>query len=187
VLFAYADPPYIGTAAKTYGTGEVDHKALLERLYAEFPAGWALSASMVSLWDILPMIPREWRCRIGAWCQPFGRIYSQSGGPVWAWEPVIFRGGRKQRRSPLPMDWLVANKPCVGKYHRDSSGFIGAKPDEFCYWLFELLNMRPEDEFVDLFPGTGRVGRAWETWKRNGMSLFVKAGFGAAEPAAAAR
>ena len=51
--------------------------------------------------------------------------------------------------------------------------FAGAKPDEFCYWIFELLNMKPGDELADLFPGTGRVTRAWETWQQADMSLFL--------------
>lgn len=44
-------------------------------------------------------------------------------------------------------------------------GFPGAKPDGFCFWMFEGLNLTPEDEFHDLFPGSGAVGEAWEKWK----------------------
>jgi hypothetical protein len=44
-------------------------------------------------------------------------------------------------------------------------GFPGAKPDKFCFWLFEGLNLTPEDEFHDLFPGSGAVGEAWAKWK----------------------
>lgn len=56
---------------------------------------------------------------------------------------------------------------------RLGAGLAGAKPDEFCYWLFELLNMQPKDEFVDLFPGTGRVSRAWENWQKAKVPLFA--------------
>lgn len=44
-------------------------------------------------------------------------------------------------------------------------GFPGAKPERFCFWVFEGLNLTPEDEFHDLFPGSGAVGEAWEKWK----------------------
>jgi hypothetical protein len=31
--------------------------------------------------------------------------------------------------------------------------------------LDEGLNLTPEDEFHDIFPGSGAVGDAWEKWK----------------------
>jgi hypothetical protein len=31
--------------------------------------------------------------------------------------------------------------------------------------MFEGLNLTAEDEFHDLFPGSGAVGEAWEKWK----------------------
>lgn len=36
----------------------------------------------------------------------------------------------------------------------------------FCWWLFAVLNLRPDDSFTDLFPGTGIVGKEWERFKR---------------------
>lgn len=45
-------------------------------------------------------------------------------------------------------------------------GFPGAKPEKFCFWVFEGLNLEPEDEFHDLFPGSGAVSEAWEKWRR---------------------
>ena len=45
-------------------------------------------------------------------------------------------------------------------------GIQGAKPDGFCFWLFNAAGLMPEDEFVDLFPGSGVVGRAWDAWRR---------------------
>jgi hypothetical protein len=38
---------------------------------------------------------------------------------------------------------------------------IGAKPAEFCRWVFDLLGAEPQDEFTDLFAGSGGVARAW--------------------------
>jgi len=183
--FAYADPPYIGCAKRHYKdqpdyAGEVDHKALTEQLYHEFPDGWVLSASAKSLWDLLPIVPKSWECRIAIWCKPFSHLGAQ-GRPLWAWEPVIFRKGRKYNPPDLPpYDWLITNPhyAAIGHPGRnqktvDKPIFKGAKPDEFCYWIFELLNMQSGDELVDLFPGTGRVMRAWERYQEAGVSLFV--------------
>ena len=39
------------------------------------------------------------------------------------------------------------------------------KPERVCHWAFEMLGMQPEDELLDLFPGTGAVSAAWESWK----------------------
>ena len=44
-------------------------------------------------------------------------------------------------------------------------GLTGVKPEAVCHWAFELLGARPEDDLCDLFPGTGAVGKAWETWR----------------------
>jgi len=187
MTFAYADPPYLGQAteyrrhhpdAADYNGPEA-HRALIERLHSEFPDGWALSASMTNLWDFLPMIPKDWKCRIAAWCKPFGSC-SAVGYPQRSWEPVLFCGGRQRPgRSTCPPDFLVSNSYYASHGHKGGNQhtvtrtrFPGAKPDEFCYWLFDLLNMRREDTFIDLFPGTGRVARAWEHYKRAGMTIF---------------
>jgi hypothetical protein len=50
-------------------------------------------------------------------------------------------------------------------------GLAGAKPERLCHWLFEMLGAHPDDELVDLFPGTGAVSRAWDTWRN---SLLVQ-------------
>jgi hypothetical protein len=52
-------------------------------------------------------------------------------------------------------DWLRA-MPARGE-----GTLPGRKPIAFCAWLFDLLGMRPGDTLVDMFPGTGMVGRAW--------------------------
>lgn len=46
----------------------------------------------------------------------------------------------------------------------DPGRVTGAKPAEFCRWIFELLAAQPGDEFVDVFPGSGGVARAWEVY-----------------------
>lgn len=182
MTFAYADPPYIGQAKRHYKdhpdyAGEVDHRELLEYLYREFPDGWALSSSMKGLWDLLPMIPKSWKCRIAAWVKPYvGTPYMNvMKRPLYAWEPVIFRGGRPLRPGQAIRDWLVCNNHCAtpGQIKATSAGLPGAKPDEFCYWIFELLNMQAGDELIDLYPGTGRVRRAWATYQEADTKLFV--------------
>lgn len=41
---------------------------------------------------------------------------------------------------------------------------MGRKPIAFAAWLFGLLGAVPGDELADLFPGTGVIGRAWESF-----------------------
>jgi hypothetical protein len=54
-------------------------------------------------------------------------------------------------------------------------GLVGAKPREFCFWLFDLLGMTKCDDFVDLFPGTGIVYKCWEEWsgKKSGRGIDI--------------
>jgi hypothetical protein len=37
----------------------------------------------------------------------------------------------------------------------------GAKPEQFCNWLFAVLGMQKGDTLDDLFPGSGAVTEAW--------------------------
>ena len=168
MIFAYADPPYIGQAKKHYGkhpdyAGDVNHGELIGRLVAEYPDGWALSLSSVSLQQIAPMCPPG--VRIGAWVKPWCS-YKPGVNPAYAWEPVIWTGGRKRERwDDKIRDWIAQNAR-TNTFDEQGQPFSGAKPKEFCFWIFELLNMTAEDELHDIFPGSGAVGRAWEAWKR---------------------
>ena len=39
---------------------------------------------------------------------------------------------------------------------------MGIKPEDFCIWVFRILGMEPDDEFVDLFRTTyGPVHKAF--------------------------
>ncbi len=67
--FSYADPPYLGQAAKHYAdqpdyAGEVDHAELIERLCRDYPDGWALSCSSPSLKVLLPLCPDDVRVTV---------------------------------------------------------------------------------------------------------------------------
>jgi hypothetical protein len=159
---AYADPPYIGQAARHYKgradyDGEVDHVALIRELEDGFPDGWALSCSAPSLRVLLPLCPEE--TRVMAWVKPFAS-FKPGVNPAYAWEPVLVTGGRSRDRFEATVrDWVSAGITL-------RRGCAGAKPEGFCYWLFEVLNLRPGDEFVDMFPGSGAVAEAWEMWCR---------------------
>lgn len=158
--FAYADPPYIGKAYKHYRDhpdygGEVDHAALIERLCDEYPDGWALSCSTPSLAQILAMCPSG--VRIGAWVKPFA-VFKPNVNPAYAWEPVVFSGGRRRtREQPTVRDWVSENITL-------RRGLVGVKPDKVCQWIFDVLNAQPGDVMDDLFPGSGAVSEAWSRW-----------------------
>jgi hypothetical protein len=152
---AYADPPYVGQAKRRYQCPEVDHRQLIERL--ETFDAWALSVSSTSLREVLALCPDT--VRVGAWVKPFA-VFRPNVNPAYAWEPVIFRLGRERtRQQPTIRDWVSANMTL-------QRGLCGAKPDAFCYWIFDVLNLRPGDEFHDLFEGSGAVTRAFRSWLR---------------------
>ena len=162
--FAYADPPYIGQAKKHYDSEEVDHEELVSRLVRDYPDGWALSCSSPSLRFLLPLCPEE--TRVMAWAKPFCS-FKPNVNPAYAWEPILVCGGRRRTREQLTVrDWVSVNITL-------RRGLSGAKPDEFCYWLFEVLNLQPDDTFNDLYPGTGAVQLAWDYWRRQ-MTLAIR-------------
>ena len=166
--FAYADPPYIGQAKRHYShdplCAEVDHAELIERLCREFPDGWALSASSSSLNQIIPILPKGFR--IAVWCKSFC-AFKRNVRPCYAWEPIIFYGGRnpmnghramipeRNGKQLTPKDFIV--EPITLK-----KGLVGAKPEKVCRWILDLLNAQAGDEVVDLYPGTGIMGRVAE-------------------------
>lgn len=162
--FAYADPPYLGCGRLYDGdhaaSREWDdlrtHEDLIRRLVHEYPDGWAMSANSPSLRVILPMCPDD--VRVGAWVKPFASF--KPNVPVaFAWEPVIFRGGRRRGRDePTVRDWVAASITL-------KRGLTGAKPRAVCRWVFDLLGADPGDDLDDLFPGTGAVQAAWDDWR----------------------
>lgn len=162
--FAYADPPYIGNGHRYPEKSEVDHAELIGRLERDYPDGWALSCHTPSLRMLLPLCPEK--TRIGAWIKPFC-IFKPNVNPAYAWEPVLFRGGHKPNRNKdHTRDW---HKAVVAQ-----TGFPGSKPESFVYWLIDLLNMEPDDQLDDLFPGTGIVGRVFKAWQQQGVLRLHK-------------
>jgi hypothetical protein len=166
--FAYADPPYHGCAVRLYGDhpdaavyDTLDgHRALIDRLVAEFPDGWALSMSATNLRDLLPFAPSDVRvCAwVKGWCS-----WKPNNYPAYAWEPVLLYGGRKpasgDKTWDTARDWMMCNVAT-------NMPVKGAKPRAFCEWVFSLLGLLPGDDLVDLFPGSGAVTETWEAWRQ---------------------
>lgn len=159
--FAYADPPYPGMAGFYEEQEEVNHSDLILDLYGKYDA-WALSTSSTTLQEVLALCPDG--VRIAAWVKPWAS-FKPNVNPAYAWEPVITYGGRNRGRSVITVrDW-VSVSATTGKQ------LVGAKPRAFAYWLFEFMGLEPDDEFTDLFPGTGAVTSAWTAW-RSAPNLF---------------
>ena len=171
--FAYADPPYLG-CCNLYGHNHPEgdrpfdgrcwddpatHQLLIEWL-GGFD-GWALSATSSSLRTLLPMCPE--RARVAPWVKPF-HAYKKGVRPAYAWEPIIFYGGRQEAVAPpkggqatTPKDFVIANITL-------QRGLTGAKPDEVSLAIFDWLGMTPSDEFVDVFAGSGAVADCFARW-----------------------
>jgi hypothetical protein len=165
--FAYADPPYLGKCGKFYEHYHPDglcwddletHRKLVVRLSSDYPDGWALSLLSTQLQVMLPLCPPD--VRIGAWVKPFC-AFKKGVRPAYAWEPVIFTGGRNENHPPpvkggeqtTPKDYIAV--PITLK-----RGLTGAKPPQFCRWVADLLGyIDGEDTLDDLFPGTGVMGK----------------------------
>ena len=158
----YADPPYPNCAAlyKDHPdyAGEVDHAALVQRLESEFD-GWVLHTSSTDgLRVVMPLLPPG--ARVMAWVKTFA-AFKKNVSVAYAWEPVIVKAARKPvvSKRTVMRDWV----DCPITLKR---GLVGAKPEKVCHWAFEMLGARPEDELVDLFPGTRAVEKAWESWRK---------------------
>lgn len=169
---AYADPPYIGLAEKFYSAdprcSEVNHRDLLCQLEANYN-GWALSmhTNLAALKEIIFHAPAS--SRLAAWVKPFCS-FKKNVNPAYTWEPVLFKPARK-----LPLPTTKDHLICSIAMKR---GLVGAKPADFCFWIFNLLGAQPGDEFHDLYPGTGIVGKCWERFsqKKENLQLEVFSG-----------
>jgi hypothetical protein len=164
VKFAFADPPYPGQSLKHYADhadfdGEVDHRQLVERLESDYD-GWLLHTSSSTLQEVLAHCPTG--LRIFAWVKPFA-AFKRNVSPAYAWEPVIvkpLRKGEPNQRpdSPVMRDWFSESITL-------KKGLTGVKPEKVCFWLFEACGLRPDDQLDDLFPGSGAVTNAWDSWR----------------------
>ena len=160
----YADPPYPGCAHlykdhEDYA-GEVNHKELIARLERDYD-GWVLHTSSTALRQIIELLPKN--VRIMAWVKGFA-AFKKNVSVAYAWEPVIVKAARKPVVSKriISRDWIECSMTL-------KKGLTGVKPEAVCHWAFEMVGARPEDDLDDMFPGTGAVSVAWNTWKK----LFV--------------
>lgn len=182
MTFAYADPPYLGNCDK-YGHEHgadgrcwddvATHAALLECLQMQYPDGWALSLSVPSLRVLLPLAPVD--ARLAVWVKTFS-AFKRNVRPAYAWEPVLFRGGRNPGNGyphPPPVRGAkqITPKDFIAEPITLRRGLTGAKPERFCRWVLDLLNVQPGDVVVDLFPGTGAMTRAAEQRTRADVVL----------------
>lgn len=183
--FAYADPPYPGQSRKHYKdhpdyAGEVDHIALARQL-REFD-GWVLHTSAPAIFYVQsaltaagfvapdPIAGVAGDYRIMAWVKPFA-AFKRNVPVAYTWEPMFVRtirkpvvAGRVVMRDYIehaddPNEYVAVRESITMK-----RGLSGAKPERVCQWVFEIAGLQPSDEFHDLFPGTGAVARAHETW-----------------------
>jgi hypothetical protein len=142
--------------------GEVDSSELIGQM-ADYD-GWILHTSSTSLRDILPMCPLG--VRVMAWVKPFA-AFKRNVSVAYAWEPVIVKEVRKPE-----VTGRVVMRDFISEPMTMRRGLVGAKPDAVCRWLFEVVGAYPDDTMDDLFPGTGAVIAAWESWRRQ-MQLAV--------------
>ncbi len=163
---AYADPPYLGCCAlyghdhrAPYGCWDqiAAHRRLITILHHNFD-GFVLHASSLSLPTLARLLPDE-SSRTMAWVKPFAAF--KANVPVaYAWEPVIVKACRKPEvtHRQIMRDWV--DEPITMQ-----RGLTGAKPERVCHWAFEMVGASRDDDLVDLFPGSGAVTRAWESWR----------------------
>lgn len=164
ITVAFADPPYEGEAQQHYGShpdfaGEVNYELLVRRLNDEYADGWALCMKVASLPMVLGLLASVGKkSRVGAWVKRHP-IFKRNVNPAYAWDPVVFVGGRRR-----PANREFINDWCISDRGKKVNGFVGAKPDEFSLWVFNMLGLSRGDTLVDLFPGTGSVSIAWKQW-----------------------
>lgn len=177
IRVAYADPPYLGMASRYSqpGTPEYhpdaarwddpdEHGRLLGRLDDEFPDGWAYSLQAPALREVLGRAPAG--VRVCAWVKTWA-TWRPCAGPAYAWEPVLVRCGARKITERRQRDWVAA---AVGHMHTEP--FFGAKPVAFSRWLFDVfaLGEHPDDQFIDMFPGSGAVTRAWDEYRARAVT-----------------
>lgn len=159
----YADPPYIGCAHlyKNHPdyAGEVNHQELIHRLNRDYD-GWVLhlSATPTSIAAVAPLVELM-GARWCSWVKGFA-AFKRNVPVAYAWEPVIIKPARKPVVSKrlVMRDWIQESITL-------KRGLTGAKPEAVCHWAFELAGAKPDDELIDLFPGSGAVTRAWQSWQ----------------------
>lgn len=200
--YAIADPPYppfVGSggqknrASRWYGTKQrsrkdttadvhpeaaewdnpARHRQLLEELL-DTHDGFAIATSVDGLaaYGTLPV-----GTRIMAWIKTNAIPGSHRLRSMW--EPVILYPaiGRRSNRGGVGIVPDVWTGPAP-------RGFKGQKPEGWTHWVLDALTFDPDaDHVADMFPGSGAVAAAVETyypsWKRRAAPLPPGAKLGA--------
>lgn len=118
--------------------------------------GWAIATSPdgIAAYGGLPA-----GARIMCWIKP--NAIPGSHRLRSSWEPVLLYPpqGRRSNRTPRGMMSDVHTAP----YPR---GFIGQKPESWTHWILDAFLYDPDqDHVVDMFEGSGAVGRAVALWR----------------------
>ena len=158
---AYADPPYPGMSGfyrdhPDYA-GEVDHAELVERLIEDYD-GYVLHTASTTLAQVLAHFPDSEPYRLMAWVKPFAS-FKKHVAVAYAWEPVIVKAAR-----PRSFDGYTTIRDWFAESITLKRGLTGVKPAAVCQWLFAVMGCEPDDDFHDLYPGSGDVMDAWLAW-----------------------
>jgi hypothetical protein len=205
MLLGYADPPYVERGYLYREKTETDHVELIERLTAFDGWALSAGSHLKSLRVIVPLLPDDvipcsWVKPGGSpaklrpnvantWEIVFVKPARPPAYPVDNWLSAV-------QHLPVKQPKFAAGTHCddtrgkritrkmkgrrgrVLKSYGDrrvGSGF-GRKPETFCFRLFEWLGALPTDDFHDLFPGSGAVGKAWTKWRKtktNSLERFA--------------
>lgn len=160
---AYADPPYPGCAHMYKDhpdyAGEVDHVDLARRI--DQYDGWVLHTNSTTLEHVYGCLREAGVTgyRTMAWTKTFA-AFKRNVPVAYAWEPVLVKAARK----PVVTEALVM-RDWIAEGITMKRGLTGAKPDAVCRWAFHVVGADPGDDLDDLFPGSGAVSRAWDSWR----------------------
>jgi len=94
-----------------------------------------------------------------AWVKPFA-AFKRNVSVAYAWEPVLVKAAR-----PPEVTGNMVGRDWISEPMTMSRGLVGAKPTAVCEWAFAMAGALPEDDLIDLYPGTGAVAASWEKWR----------------------
>jgi hypothetical protein len=153
----YADPPYKGQGHRYGRKGDVSIVDLIAVMEGVAPRR-AMSISAPMLATVLPHLKDRPGFRVCPWVKP-QTSFKPNVWPAYTWEPVLVWGEINLCRDmPTPRDHLVASA-----HQRKPGQFVTPKPPDFGDWIVRVLLPRPSGQvFVDLFAGSGAVGRVAE-------------------------
>lgn len=175
---AYADPPYPGQSKKHYGShpdyeGELNHLGLAVML-REYD-GWILHTSSPALYHVQSMLAttgeyamdeetfKTGTYRVCSWVKPFA-AFKRNVPLAYAWEPVLIKPCRKQT-----VEGHEISRDYIAEGITMKRGLVGAKPERVVHWALRAAGVQADDEVVDLYPGSGAVQRAWESYRDQGV------------------